>query len=176
MGMAKLGKLLAFVNPLDQSAVSQIVKANKGGGFFGQAAALVKEGARAMAPGGGYWKGKTVRAVNGKLRSLTPGNIGSPLQMSLSREGAKARLPWRAARNEVAGQRKLFAGAVGAWAGLNVMAPDSSLTGAANMVAGAAGTVALGRGVVGPRWGPKAAAGFYAGMGGLAGAKMLGIL
>ena len=141
--MRNLGRLLTALNPLDQSAISQIRKASSASGGMGQMLGLAYAGAKQVL-GGGYFKGKTLSGVNGRLRSLTPGNIGGAMEGVMmdidSRAGRTLRTVALGGRKERGNIRKMAAGGLGAWAGLNVMAPDSNLTTAANIavVGGAA--------------------------------------
>lgn len=161
--MRGLGKLLAFLNPLDQQAASQIWKANAGKGMLGQALA-VGGAATKQVMGGGYFQGRTLFSTARGLRSrISMGKFGTPV---IRKQMAR----------ELGGQRKMVAGGLAAWAGLNMMAPDSSLTKASNTIGIAGGAILAGRGIVKPRWGAKAAGAVYGGAGLYAGAKMLGVM
>ena len=156
MGMRNLGKLVAMLNPLDQSATQQILKSS-GRGFMNKAMALGKAGF-SQVTSGGYFRGKTLRyGARQGFHSGRPGvNIG--------------------ARREVATARKTI-GAMGAgWVGLNAMAPGSFPTQLANMAGAGVGVGMLGRGPVRNRWGPGAEKKLYMGAGGLGAASILGII
>ena len=177
MGMGRsLGRLMAFANPLDQSAVQQILKSQSGKGIFAKGLALASAGAKQITSGG-YWQGRNLRAVRGKLRSLSGGNVGGEVMSNMrSKAGYQMRSRARKMNREIGGQRKMLAGGVGAFLGLNVMAPDSGLTNTANMVVGAGAFVGAAKFGVGAKWGRNAEVGMYAAGGAALGAKMMGII
>lgn len=134
MGMRNMGKLVAMLNPLDQSAVQQVMKANAGRGKIGQMIGLGVAGAKQVMSGG-YFQGRT--ATVGRGGALV-GRARGPVGSSLDAMGTKAY-----ARS--AGQaRQAVGGVAAAWAGLNLMAPDSNLTTLANIGVVGGGLGALG--------------------------------
>ena len=128
MGLANMGKLLTALNPLDQSAVQQLMKSTAGQGMFKRGLAFAQAGAKQVARGG-YFRGRTL--------NYAPGRAAGPWR-SLSGT--------RAMRDEAAVTRQAAAGVVGAWVGLNLMAPNSGLTSLANYGAMAGAGVGISRG------------------------------
>ena len=154
--MQGLGKLLTALNPLTQSKSQQIMKATKDSGILGRAFGFLKAGGKQVFSGG-YFKG-----INRGIES--EGIRGSGLVRAGSRELTK----------ELATTRTAVAGLGAAWAGLNYMAPDSSLTTLANYGVAAAATYAVGRDVQ-SKLGNRARNVLYGGVGGALGLKMFGV-
>jgi len=118
--MRGLGRLVGMLNPLDQSAVSQIMKANAGRGMLAQGLAVGTAGAKQIATGG-YWRGK----------NLAHRQRGFGSHFTGAMKGATREQARRVSSNF--GSVRQGAGAmVGAWAGLNLLAPESNLTTMAN--------------------------------------------
>jgi len=153
--MRNLGKLLTALNPLDQSAMTQIAKATMGQSFGKRGLAFAKAGMKQIA-GGGYFRGRTM-------------NWGGVAR------GFRGLSGTRDMRVDTANARRAVAGVIGAWAGLNVMAPNSNFTSMANYGMAAAGMTAAGQGPIKGKWGQTGANIAYAGAAGTLGAKMFGV-
>ena len=148
--MKGLGKLVGMLNPLDQSAVNQIRK-SAGGGFLNQAVALSKAGINQV-KSGAYFRGQHLvydaKAVGGKVRGYanrSMGTLGSGTSVRARTAVARGTGEWR---------RNIAMGGA-AWAGLNLMAPDSNLTKAANWAGGIGAVYGAGR-MSGSSFGPMA--------------------
>jgi hypothetical protein len=168
--MRGMGKLMAMLNPLDQSAMSQIAKSTAGKGMFARSAALAGAGAKQILHGG-YFRGRTATAMQGGIRSRAarPQGMGP---VGLGSVGSANRARYAAT---VGSTRKYAAIGAGAWAGLNILAPNSNLTGAANIVGGAGLAVGMG-GPIQRRWGTRGRNMWYAGAGAYGAGKMFGVI
>jgi len=156
--MRGLGKLLTALNPLDQSMMNQISKATMGDTFGKRAMTFAKAGMSQIGRGG-YFSG------------VSRGGKGTGMGGSGLMRGAND-----ISRQDAASARKAVAGVLGAWAGLNVMAPNSNLTTMANYGMAAGATVAMGQGPIKSKWGQQGANIAYAGAAGGLGAKMFGVI
>lgn len=169
-----LGRLAAMLNPLDQSAVQQIRKAT-GGGKFAQAMAIARAGVKQIATGG-YFQGRTMvydpRRVAGP--SFGGGRDGFR-SMALGGGGGNPIARKNFARG-IGQTRQAIGLGIGALAGLNLFAPNSGLTSAANIGALGIGAYAIGQGPIAEKFGQKGANWMYAGLGAGAIGHLTGVI
>ena len=174
--MRGLGKLVAMLNPLDQAAASQIWKAGKAsGGLLGGVLGVGRAGANQVLSRN-YWQGRNMAmSATGRLRQRSIGNIGlggrEPTMGGLKAAAVGA----RPGTQDVARLRRTAGAIGGAWMGLNLLAPDSNITGGANTVAMAAGVLGAGK-MIGNKWGRGASTMWYGGAGAAALGRMTGVI
>jgi len=150
-------KLLTALNPLDQSMAQQIMKATAGKGLISRGFEFAKAGGKQIASGG-YFSG-----INRGAEGTGWGGSG------LVRAGG------RQLTKDYARTRTTVAGIGAAWAGLNYLAPESSLTTLANYGVAGAATYAVGSDLQ-KKFGNRGRNLLYGGVGGVMGANMFGLI